>query len=105
MFIINLFNLSLNDFGLCEAVLAVQHASVAVCCFNTLLYDHISMLGYVLTLPPYSQGLANDCVISKVNGELYDIDRPLESDCSLELLKFDDEEAKAVCIVLYCIVL
>ena len=27
-----------------------------------------------------------------MDGELWDLDRPLEKDCSLQLLKFDDEE-------------
>ena len=31
-------------------------------------------------------------MISKVNGELWDIDRPLEKDCTLKFLKFDDDE-------------
>lgn len=43
-----------------------------------------------------SQGLADNAIISKVNGELWDLDRPLEGDCKLALLKFDDPEAQAV---------
>ncbi|KAK6312660.1 hypothetical protein J4Q44_G00160070 [Coregonus suidteri] len=43
-----------------------------------------------------SQGLADATVIAKVNSSVWDLDRPLEEDCSLQLLKFDDEEAKAV---------
>eukprot|EP00094_Tigriopus_californicus_P005723 TCALIF_05516-PA protein Name:"Similar to TARS Threonine--tRNA ligase, cytoplasmic (Bos taurus)" AED:0.24 eAED:0.24 QI:16/0.71/0.62/0.87/0.71/0.75/8/94/631 len=43
-----------------------------------------------------SKGLADSSVISKVNGELWDLDRPLEGDCQLQLLKFDDEEGQAV---------
>ncbi|XP_051725406.1 threonine--tRNA ligase 1, cytoplasmic isoform X2 [Ctenopharyngodon idella] len=43
-----------------------------------------------------SQGLADNCVIARVNGELWDLDRPLEADCSLELLRFDHEDAQAV---------
>lgn len=43
-----------------------------------------------------SKGLADSTVISKINGELWDLDRPLEGDCSLSLLKFDDPEAQAV---------
>ncbi|KAK2837904.1 hypothetical protein Q5P01_015116 [Channa striata] len=43
-----------------------------------------------------SQGLADNTVIAKVNNNLWDLDRPLEDDCSLQLLKFDDEEAQAV---------
>lgn len=43
-----------------------------------------------------SKGLADNTVISKVNDELWDLDRPLEGDCQLKLLKFDDEEGKYV---------
>uniref|UniRef100_A0A4W6EQQ9 threonine--tRNA ligase n=1 Tax=Lates calcarifer TaxID=8187 RepID=A0A4W6EQQ9_LATCA len=43
-----------------------------------------------------SQGLADNTVIAKVNNIVWDLDRPLEDDCSLQLLKFDDEEAQAV---------
>lgn len=43
-----------------------------------------------------SQGLADNTIISKVNDELWDLDRPLEASCSLKLLKFDDPEAQAV---------
>uniref|UniRef100_A0AAR2KY62 threonine--tRNA ligase n=1 Tax=Pygocentrus nattereri TaxID=42514 RepID=A0AAR2KY62_PYGNA len=42
-----------------------------------------------------SQGLADNTVIAKVNNAVWDLDRPLEGDCSLQLLKFDDEEAQA----------
>ncbi|XP_034026873.1 threonine--tRNA ligase 1, cytoplasmic [Thalassophryne amazonica] len=43
-----------------------------------------------------SQGLADNTVVAKVNDCVWDLDRPLEEDCSLKLLKFDDEEAQAV---------
>ncbi|XP_062945328.1 threonine--tRNA ligase 2, cytoplasmic isoform X2 [Cynocephalus volans] len=43
-----------------------------------------------------SQELAENTVIAKVNGELWDLDRPLEGDSTLELLLFDNEEAQAV---------
>ncbi|KAK0154514.1 Threonine--tRNA ligase, cytoplasmic [Merluccius polli] len=43
-----------------------------------------------------SQGLADNTVIAKVNNAVWDLDRPLEEDCSLQLLKFDDEDAQAV---------
>ncbi|KAF3828828.1 hypothetical protein GH733_004734, partial [Mirounga leonina] len=43
-----------------------------------------------------SQGLADNTVIAKVNQVVWDVDRPLEEDCTLELLKFEDEEAQAV---------
>ncbi|CAL1294703.1 unnamed protein product, partial [Larinioides sclopetarius] len=44
----------------------------------------------------FSQGLADNTVIAKVNGELWDLDRPLEKGCTLQLLKFDSEEGKQV---------
>jgi threonyl-tRNA synthetase len=48
-------------------------------------------------LPPgISKSLANDIVIAKVNGELWDLDRPLEASCKLAFLKFGDEEGRAV---------
>ena len=43
-----------------------------------------------------SQGLADSTVIAKVNNEVWDLDRPLETDCKLELLKFDNPDAQAV---------
>uniref|UniRef100_A0A8D0CK01 threonine--tRNA ligase n=1 Tax=Scleropages formosus TaxID=113540 RepID=A0A8D0CK01_SCLFO len=43
-----------------------------------------------------SQGLADNTVVAKVNHDVWDLDRPLEEDCRLQLLKFDDEEAQAV---------
>ncbi|VDM75192.1 unnamed protein product [Strongylus vulgaris] len=41
-----------------------------------------------------SKGLADTTVIAKVNGEVWDLDRPFEKDSTLFLLKFDDDEAK-----------
>ncbi|RWS31742.1 threonine-tRNA ligase: cytoplasmic-like protein, partial [Leptotrombidium deliense] len=35
-------------------------------------------------------------VIAKVNGVLWDLNRPLEGNCSLELLKFDEQEGQQV---------
>ncbi|XP_005094376.1 threonine--tRNA ligase 1, cytoplasmic isoform X2 [Aplysia californica] len=43
-----------------------------------------------------SQGLADSTVVAKVNGELWDLDRPFEKDSSLQLLKFDDPEGQYV---------
>lgn len=52
--------------------------------------------GNFLCTRSFSQGLADNAVISRVNGELWDLDRPLEQDCTLELLRFDNEDAQAV---------
>ncbi|CAH0388747.1 unnamed protein product [Bemisia tabaci] len=43
-----------------------------------------------------SKGLADNTVIAKVDGILWDLDRPLESSCNLQLLKFDNEDAQQV---------
>ncbi|EPE06040.1 threonyl-trna synthetase [Ophiostoma piceae UAMH 11346] len=43
-----------------------------------------------------SKSLADRTVISKVNGVLWDLMRPFEGDAAVELLDFEDEEAKRV---------
>lgn len=43
-----------------------------------------------------SSTLADTAVAAEVNGELYDLDRPLETDCHLRFLTFDSPEGKAV---------
>uniref|UniRef100_A0A0R3RYR9 threonine--tRNA ligase n=1 Tax=Elaeophora elaphi TaxID=1147741 RepID=A0A0R3RYR9_9BILA len=43
-----------------------------------------------------SRGLADSAVVAKVNGEVWDLDRPFESDAVLQILKFDDDEGKQV---------
>ena len=66
----------------------------------------ISMISQVQVLffcytPPLlltpSQGLADATVVAKLNGStLWDMDRPLEESCSIELLKFDSEDGNHV---------
>jgi len=41
-----------------------------------------------------SKGLADSCVICKVDDELWDLDRPFEKSCKLKLIKFDDDDGK-----------
>ncbi|XP_074651905.1 threonine--tRNA ligase 1, cytoplasmic-like [Tubulanus polymorphus] len=43
-----------------------------------------------------SQGLADSVVVAKVNGELWDLDRPFEKDAALQLIKFDDDDGQYV---------
>ncbi|CAH2269858.1 jg14615 [Pararge aegeria aegeria] len=43
-----------------------------------------------------SQGLADSTIIARVNSVLWDLDRPLEGDCKLELLRWDNTDAQAV---------
>ncbi|XP_065336038.1 threonine--tRNA ligase 1, cytoplasmic-like, partial [Cloeon dipterum] len=44
----------------------------------------------------FNQDLADTYVVAKVNGVLWDLDRPFEESAKLELLTFDDEEAQQV---------
>ncbi|PRW60977.1 threonyl-tRNA synthetase [Chlorella sorokiniana] len=41
-----------------------------------------------------SKGLAKKTVVAKVDGATWDLTRPLEGDCALQLLSFDDPEGK-----------
>merc|ERR1712226_977255 len=43
-----------------------------------------------------SKGLADNCVVAKVDNEEWDLDRPFEKSCSLKLIKFDDDDGKKV---------
>merc|ERR1711981_828971 len=43
-----------------------------------------------------SKGLADNCVVAKVDDEEWDLDRPFEKSCSLKLVKFDDDDGKKV---------
>lgn len=43
-----------------------------------------------------SKGLAKKVVVAKVDGAVWDLTRPLEGDCALQLLSFDDAEGKEV---------
>jgi len=43
-----------------------------------------------------SKGLAEASVVAKVNDEMWDMTRPLESDCTFALFKFDSPEGKHV---------
>jgi threonyl-tRNA synthetase len=42
-----------------------------------------------------SEGLARNVLSAKVNGEVWDATRPLNEDCSLQLLTWNDEEGKS----------
>ena len=43
-----------------------------------------------------SKGLADSVVVARVDGQVWDLDRVLEADVKLELVKFEDEEGQAV---------
>ncbi len=43
-----------------------------------------------------SKKLAKEAVVAKVNGVLIDLTRPLEEDCELQILTFDDPEGREV---------
>lgn len=41
-----------------------------------------------------SKNLANNALIAKVDDQLWDMTRPLEQDCKLQIFKFDDDEGR-----------
>ncbi|KHN80838.1 Threonine--tRNA ligase, cytoplasmic [Toxocara canis] len=43
-----------------------------------------------------SRGLADTALAAKVNGEVWDLDRPFEGDATVQFLTFEDEEGKQV---------
>ncbi|ETO16553.1 threonyl-tRNA synthetase [Reticulomyxa filosa] len=43
-----------------------------------------------------SLGLAKRAIVARVNDKLFDLTRPLEDDCKLEILTFDDSDGKHV---------
>ena len=43
-----------------------------------------------------SKSLAKKCVVAKVDGDTWDLFRPLEGDCTLSLHSFDDAEGRDV---------
>lgn len=75
-----------------------SHQPPYKCLICTFRLCYFKKIGYQYLLPSviYSQGLADNAVISKVNGEVWDLDRPLEDDTALEILRFDNEEAQQV---------
>uniref|UniRef100_A0A8C6V041 threonine--tRNA ligase n=1 Tax=Neogobius melanostomus TaxID=47308 RepID=A0A8C6V041_9GOBI len=82
-----------------DALLAMKAAESTP--ITVELPDGRKVTGKAWVTTPYqlaaeiSQGLADNAVISRVNGELWDLDRPLEKDCSLEILRFDNDDAQA----------
>ena len=42
-----------------------------------------------------SEGLARKVLAAKVNGQVWDTDRPIAEDASLQLLTWDDADAKS----------
>ena len=67
------------------------HCDFIFNCFEVKL-----ILNFYQVAKGISQGLADNSVVAKVNGEVWDLDRPLENSCSLALIKFDDDEGQAV---------
>ena len=51
-----------------------------------------------------SKGLAKKSVVARVDGGVWDMMRPLEGDCKLELVTFDDPDGKEVRGVVLCFV-
>jgi threonyl-tRNA synthetase len=51
---------------------------------------------YALSREHVTKGFADSIVISKVNGRLWDLSRPLEGDAEVQFLSFEDSEGQQV---------
>ncbi|XP_064232379.1 threonine--tRNA ligase 2, cytoplasmic isoform X1 [Aotus nancymaae] len=97
---LNLFEILKKDHQLLLAIYGKKGDRSNV--ITVRVADGQTVEGEVWKTTPYqvaaeiSQELAESTVVAKVNGELWDLDRPLEGDSSLELLPFDNEEAQTV---------
>uniref|UniRef100_U3DFU5 threonine--tRNA ligase n=1 Tax=Callithrix jacchus TaxID=9483 RepID=U3DFU5_CALJA len=97
---LNLFEILKKDHQLLLAIYGKKGDRSNV--ITVRVADGQTVEGEVWKTTPYqvaaeiSQELAESTIVAKVNGELWDLDRPLEGDSSLELLPFDNEEAQAV---------
>ncbi|XP_002942619.3 threonine--tRNA ligase, mitochondrial [Xenopus tropicalis] len=69
---------------------------------NVSLSDGREISGQSWKTTPYdialqtSPSLARSTVAARVNGALYDLNRPLEEDCAVEFLTFDSREGQAI---------
>lgn len=67
---------------------------------NVTLLDGKVVEGFSYDLTPFkiaqgiSHALANEIYLAKINDQLWDLERPLETDCKIQLLKYDAQEAK-----------
>lgn len=60
-------------------------------------YSHCSGVYFGVQHCPYVWNCrVKGALVSKVNGELWELGRPLEADCELQLLGFDTVEGKQV---------
>ena len=50
-----------------------------------------------------SKGFADNAVIARVNSDLWDLDRPLERDVTVEILKFEDTEGMYIVLCSLCV--
>ncbi len=68
---------------------------------NVTLLDGKIVEGFSWELTPFdvAQGinhaLASEVYLAKINNVLWDVERPLEMDCNIQLMKFDSQDAKA----------
>ncbi|XP_036040731.1 threonine--tRNA ligase 2, cytoplasmic isoform X1 [Onychomys torridus] len=96
---LKLFEALKTDYQLLPATQEKKNASSVI---TVRVAGRKTMQGERWRTTPYqvateiSRELAENTVIAKVNGILWDLDRPLEGDSTVELLMFDNEEAQAV---------
>lgn len=95
--------INIDNSGFCSSSVYTGHNSTYLCFhLQITLPDGSVRTGESWRTTPYSvaagisQGLAESVIVAEVDGEVWDLDRPLTKDCKLKLLKFDDPAAKTV---------
>lgn len=87
-----------------EEIAAAKEASVPI---TVVLPDGAKKAGVKGATTPLdiamgiSKGLAKKVVVAKVDGNEWDVFRPLEGDCALQLCNFDDDAGKEVSTQLF----
>lgn len=82
----------------------VEAAKIAAVSIKVILPDGKEKVAIKGVVTPFdvaneiSKSLAKKCVVAKVNGDAWDLFRPLEDDCTLSLHSFDDAEGRDVSV-------
>ncbi|XP_074273975.1 threonine--tRNA ligase, mitochondrial 1-like [Silene latifolia] len=90
----------IERFETIKAEQAVQRLSLSADTIRITLPDGNVKEGEKWRTTPFeiaakiSKGLASNALISRVNGDLWDMSRPLEGDCELKLYTFDSDEGR-----------
>lgn len=79
-----------------ERILSQPSNSLQIRMQNGKTYEGVANQTTPFSIYKAIDGSVNDGLVASVNGQLWDMSRPLEADCTIELLTFKDPLAKEV---------